>query len=159
MRAALVVIFVLSHVASLVDAADSVRCAKLRGEFDMADRDIARISVEAMADNSAPRETNRQLRMLRATLNKSMAVQLLIAAKCDLLPASADSSADYQASAIMCQSELLKHNYVTDKAAALCSMDGWEKNAKIPEAAAVDRVPRMPDSACQVPPCYAPPPK
>ena len=165
MRTSLVVLFLLSHTASLAAAADSVRCAKLRDEFDMADRQIARISAESVADNSAPRETNRQLKMLRATLNKSMAVQLLIAAKCDSLPLAADSSSDYLLSAKLCQAKRGGANYVTDSAASACDMAGWERHPGMPESTVIGsslRVPdspgahSAPDSACQVPPCYAP---
>lgn len=140
-------------------AVEPSRCGKLLDDFDMADREIARILVESAADNSAPRESNRQMRILNATLNKSITLQLMQAEKCGQLPAAADSAADYRHAAIACQAELLKSSYITDRAAALCRMSDWVRNAEIPASTVVDRVPRLPDSACQVPPCYAPPPK
>lgn len=140
-------------------AAESPKCGKLLDEYDMADRSIARILIESSTDNSAPRESNRQMRVLTATLNKSITLQLMQAAKCGQLPDAADSAADYLGAATLCQAELLKHSYVTDRAAALCNMTTWERHAKIPASAVVDRVDRLPDTACQMPPCYAPPTK
>lgn len=138
--------------------ADQSRCAKLLDDFDMADREIARVLVESDSDNSAPRESNRQMRVLHAATNKSITLQLMLAAKCGQLPAAADSSPEYRSAATLCQSELAKQAYVSDRAAVLCNARTWGKNAEIPAAAVVDRVPRQPDSACQVPPCYAAPP-
>lgn len=139
-----------------VSASEPPKCGKLLDEYDMADRGIARVLVEGSADNSAPRESNRQMRILNATMNKSITLQLMQAAKCGQLPDAADSAADYLGAATLCQAELLKHSYVTDRAAALCNMTTWVRHAKIPASAVVDRVDRLPDTACQMPPCYAP---
>ncbi len=145
--AGLIMIFCASAAA-----AETAKCAKFLDDFDRADREIANISASGFGDDSAPRETNRQMRTVVQSLNKSMTLQLLLAHKCPVLPEVADGSGDYSFSALACRTEQIRVGITKASYMKECSVRDWKKNKDMPP------LPKKADadSQCQVPPCYAP---
>lgn len=144
-----------SSFIGVAHGADSAKCERLYKDFVTEDKNIAQIYVSSLSDDSAPRETNRQMKILVSSINKSNTLQLMAAARCNRLPDTADASADYQLAAHKCLTERRSVTYVSDKVIALCNMDAWQPSATRVLEDRDDGVRRNPDSSCQVPPCYA----
>ena len=84
--------------------ADEKLCEVYAGEYDGANREMARIVAEGILDNSAPRETARQLELLNERLLQLITMQQMEFHGCDL-PKIPSGSAGYFISALNCKTK------------------------------------------------------
>ncbi len=89
--------------------------------YEGGNKDIAMIEVEGFSDDSAPRESNRQLQMLNVRLNQLIALQLMEVHKCPS-PKHTSSGIAYSIQALQCQTEKIKGNYTSEK----CDTSKWK---------------------------------
>lgn len=99
----------LLAAASLAHAADSKSstCEALSAAFEAGLKDLAVIRADAGLDNSAPRETNRQLRKVFTADVMRMNLDLLQAGKCPL-PKEPVSDYAYYLDALKCSTAMLR---------------------------------------------------
>ena len=83
-------------------AADEKLCEVYVGEYDGANKEMALIEVGGIADNSAPRETNRQLALLNERLLQLITMQQMEFHGCDL-PKIPSGRTGYVVDAFICQ--------------------------------------------------------
>lgn len=102
-------------------------CNNLTKDWVWSEKTLAQLSIDGVGDNSAPRETNRQLRILNRTLQKQMTLQLMLANHCSSLPDQADISGDYMVNALECETALLRRS--NDDLPGECDKSKWQKSS------------------------------
>lgn len=101
-------------------AAAPGKCSKLAAEYDQIEKSLAMIYADGVGDNSAPRETNRQMRAANDMARASIVVTLLQANRCSL-PDHAPSMARYFSPALTCSTDQLKTPQPES-----CKMENWQ---------------------------------
>jgi len=64
--------------------AQKVDCASLNSQFESSNKELSYLNTSGLTDDSAPRETNRQLKAVNERLAQSMVLDRMIQAKCAL---------------------------------------------------------------------------
>lgn len=96
-------------------------CSGLASAYDGVEKSLALTYAEGVGDNSAARETNRQMENANDLAKASMILTLMQAHHC-AMPNHAPSMATYISSALTCATDRLKG--VSD--APSCKMDTWQ---------------------------------
>jgi hypothetical protein len=96
-----------------------VICAKLASDYDQVEKSLAMTEAEGIGDNSAPRETSRQVEQSNFLARASMALTLMQAHHCTL-PDHAPSVIRYLSSALTCTTDRLKTSQPDS-----CKMEDW----------------------------------
>ncbi|HWA89219.1 MAG TPA: hypothetical protein VG889_04245 [Rhizomicrobium sp.] len=100
-------------------AAASGACGELVRAYDTSNRKIAQIRADGVLDNSAPRETNRQLKELNERQEQLVVLELMRMRNC---PAPLHGGpAPYMTSAMECALETEKGNYKAE----ICDISKW----------------------------------
>lgn len=107
--------------AAPAPAATSGACSKLSADFDQAEKALAMTFAEGVGDDSAVRETSRQIESSNFISSAGIAVNLMEAHHC-VLPDHAPSTARYLSAALTCVTDRLK-NGSSDTPS--CKMDSW----------------------------------
>jgi hypothetical protein len=95
-------------------------CSELSSAFTTIDKQNALTWTDSLGDNSAPRETNRQLKMLNGQLRQQMLLDALRTQGCPL-PNVAAGYMRYLDKALECQTDQLKGVKDTPK----CDLKAW----------------------------------
>jgi hypothetical protein len=88
-------------------SAQAPTCATMLSEFEDANKELSVIMSDGIADNSAPRETNRQLKELNQRFIQSMIIDRMLAMKCTL-PTQLSSPKYYMLPALECETASTK---------------------------------------------------
>jgi hypothetical protein len=96
-------------------------CSKLAADYDQIDKALALTYAEGVGDNSAPRETNRQIESANYLARGSMTLTLMQAHHC-AMPDHASSDSRYISAALNCATDMLK----SSADAPSCKMDTWQ---------------------------------
>lgn len=96
-------------------------CSKLAADYDQIDKALALTFAEGVGDNSAPRETNRQIENANYLSRASMMLTLMAAHHCSM-PDHAPSDARYMTPALTCATDMIK----TGADAPSCKTDNWQ---------------------------------
>lgn len=97
-------------------------CTKLAADYDQVEKALAMTEAEGVGDNSAPRETNRQVEDSNYLARASMTLTLMEANHC-ALPDHAPSSIRYLSSALTCATDRLKSPIGSETPS--CKMENW----------------------------------
>ena len=97
-------------------------CPKLATDYDQIEKSLAVTEAEGIGDNSAPRETNRQVEDSNLLTRASMMLTLMEAHHCTL-PDHAPSAARYLSSALTCAKDRLKGALGAETPS--CKMQDW----------------------------------
>lgn len=169
LAAAATIVSTAALAAGSARQVDQFLCERLTSEWVGSDKQIANMAAQGRVDNSAPRETNRQIGVVAQTLNKSMLLQMMVLHKCADIPTTVNGSSDFQLAALRCQVAALSSD--TKKTVDECDVSRWRRNkdmpASGPDAEQADRRAlssgneddvkyRRPGAECQIPPCYSP---
>ena len=96
-------------------------CSKLAGDYDQAEKSLSMTYAEGVGDDSAPRETYRQIENSNDLARASMMLTLMQAHHC-ALPDHAPSEATYLSNALTCTTDRLKGT--SDPAS--CKFENWQ---------------------------------
>lgn len=121
------VLFMLSMppalaVAAPVSTMPGGVCDKLAGEYDQAEKALAMTFAEGVGDDSAVRETSRQIESSNFISMAGIAVSLMEAHHCSM-PDHAPSTARYLSPALTCATDRLKNGSPDTPS---CKMDTWQ---------------------------------
>lgn len=111
-------------IAAPVPAAPSGVCSKLSADYDQAEKALAMTFAEGIGDDSAVRETNRQVESSNYITSAAIAVNLMEEHHCASLPDHAPSIARYMSNALSCKTDRLKSGDSSDVPS--CKMDTWK---------------------------------
>lgn len=100
-------------------------CEQLIKQLDTYDKQQASGEAGGIGDNSAPRETNRLLRVLILTQNRQTTITLMGQNGCAPV-GSADRSIDYFSAAISCETAKIKG----DRNPPECDTNMWTRSGK-----------------------------
>lgn len=100
-----------------------VLCEVYENVYENANKSIASIDVKGIADNSAPRESNRQLKMLNERILQLIVIQQMQAHGCKV-PKAISTGAGYMTDAVKCRTEQLKGNV----SAPECDQTKWNSS-------------------------------
>ena len=103
-------------------------CGVYDNIYESANKNMASIFSEGIIDDSAPRETNRQLRILNERMLQIIVLFQMQAHGC-AIQKMPSIIAGYVLQAAKCQTEMSKGNFDSPK----CDRDSWENNWKNPE--------------------------
>ena len=97
-------------VARSQDTSPRQRLCEVYGNlYDGANQKLAAIDAEGTGDDSAPRETNRQTRMLNQRIFQLILIFQMQAHDCDI-PKLPSSGTGYTINAMQCRTELMRGN-------------------------------------------------
>jgi len=96
-------------------------CAKLTADYEQINKALALTYAEGVGDDSAPRETNRQVETANNLSRASMTLTLMQAHHCSM-PDYEPSVARYMSPALTCATDMLK----SGADAASCKMESWQ---------------------------------
>ncbi len=116
--------FVRVSIECAVAGVAEERCQYREDQVDQANKAMASIFADGITDNSAPRETNRQIKELNQKIKQQTAIQLAIAEGCDTSSFLPNDMGSYITPALECATEQLKGNYK----AASCEMSNWTRS-------------------------------
>ena len=102
-------------------AASSKLCGLYDKAYDDANKELSAIDAEGIFDNSAYRETNRQLRMLNERIRQSMTFMQMTHYGCEL-PKKSSGALEYTAGAAECKAEKSKGKPDSPK----CDRSKWK---------------------------------
>ncbi len=115
-RAACALVVLL--IAGDATAAD---CAALLQKYTMMTKRVAMEGADGVGDNSAPRETMRQLKIVNLNLMRQMNLDMMIAGKCPL-PTNPVGDGEYLVNALECSTKITQG----DHKAKECVMENWK---------------------------------
>ena len=105
-----IAVFVSPTVARSQDTSPQQRlCEVYENMYDGANKELAAIGVEGIFDDSAPRETNRQTRMLNQRIFQLVLIFQMQAHDCDI-PNLPSSGTGYTINVMECRTELMRGN-------------------------------------------------
>lgn len=108
-------------LAAAAAAATSGVCSKLSAEYDQTEKGMAMTDAEGVGDDSAVRETNRQIESSNFISRAGIMVTLMEAHHC-ALPDHAPSPVRYLSAALSCATDRLKSGVD----APACKMETWQ---------------------------------
>jgi hypothetical protein len=98
----------------------SAVCSQLAGDYDQVEKALAMTFAEGVGDNSAPRETYRQIESSNSLAQANMIITLMEARHC-ALPDHAPSIKRYFSPALTCSTDRLKTSQPES-----CKMENWQ---------------------------------
>ena len=112
----------LLGVACLLPAAraEEAACANFAHAYEASNKAIGTIIAQGLTDNSAPRQTNRELGMINERLQQPIVLQQMRAYGCRF-PTETSSGGAYLLKAMKCENEMLKGR----RDAPECDQDKW----------------------------------
>lgn len=118
---ALLVCFFGSSLQASEKTPQQVLCEVYDRTYDGANKSIASIEAEGISDNSAPRESNRQLKILNERVQQLIVVQQMQAYGCKV-PKATSSGVGYMIHAVECSTEQIKGNFNS----ITCDRSNWK---------------------------------
>lgn len=91
----------LIGLMTLNASAQTTQCSSTLASLAQDEKRLAYLEADGVMDDSAPRQTNRQIKITNHLLKMNMTMQFAIAGKCNL-PKEPYSSAGYMSSAYAC---------------------------------------------------------
>jgi hypothetical protein len=107
--------------AAPAPSATAGTCSSLATDYDGIEKSLASNYAEGIGDNSAPRETYRQIKNSNDLARASMVLTLMQAHHCSL-PDHAPSMVRYLSAALSCATDRLK----STSESASCKMETWQ---------------------------------
>ena len=98
-------------------------CGIYENIYEGANKEMALISGEGTFDNSAPRETNRQLKILNERVLQLIVISQMQAHGCAIPKIPSDGDIGYTIHAIECHTERMKGNFNSSK----CDKSSWKR--------------------------------
>lgn len=98
-------------------------CKALLDQYIVQTKRLASEKADGVGDNSAPRETMRQLKILNLNMMRQMNLDMMIAGKC-LLPDKPASDFNYSINALQCATKIVQGNYNAPE----CDYSAWSDN-------------------------------
>lgn len=113
--------FALVALMMVAGYAQADSCDALQGKYVEQDKELASIKAAGIGDNSAPRESNRQLQAGNVLAKKQLLLTTMSLQKCPL-PKSFETS--FIVSALSCATETMR-GYNSDAAKEACDRSKW----------------------------------
>ena len=121
------VMFAIAGAAPLAHAG----CKELAAAIEASQKELAFQHVDALLDNSAPRETNRQLRALNELQAIRANLVLMQSAKCPMSTDPIDSGgSQFISAAVDCKLAMEKNGIQADETKAACKRSDWARGKK-----------------------------
>lgn len=127
MKLAIATMFALVLAAPLAHAG----CKELTAAVEASQKELAFQHVDGLLDNSAARETNRQLRSLNELQAIRANLVLMQSARCAMPAQPIDSSgSEFISAALDCKLAIEKNGVQADEAKVACKRSDWSRGQK-----------------------------